>query len=219
MSILAVARTYYTLPDTPYNLWMRDELATAMDLPNDGTRVEIIGGEIVVSPTPLFEHNAVVWEIQKGLHAAQIAQPDFSWECVTGQDLALSDLHSGYIPDLCVLPRDAYVNAMRDKVRKLRPEHLELVVEVTSPTNAPTDRRSGPRRTAPTKWHEYARVGVPFYLLVDRDPKVATVTLFSEPDRAAGEYGDAIEWKFGEKVELPAPLGFSFATDEWDTWN
>ena len=38
-NVSAVAH-YYTLPDTPYDLW----------LPDDGTRVEVVGGEMVVSP-------------------------------------------------------------------------------------------------------------------------------------------------------------------------
>ncbi|MCP2340085.1 hypothetical protein [Actinomadura rupiterrae] len=38
------------LPDTPANMWARGELHDFLRLPHDGTRVEIIGGEIVVSP-------------------------------------------------------------------------------------------------------------------------------------------------------------------------
>jgi len=33
-------------------MWMRDELAGYLHLPKDGTRVEVIGGEIVV-PSPI----------------------------------------------------------------------------------------------------------------------------------------------------------------------
>ncbi|NDU72585.1 hypothetical protein GWI34_08085 [Actinomadura sp. DSM 109109] len=52
MSIFATVHHHRELPDTPYNLWLRDELADVLDLPRDGTRVEIVGGEIIVSPGP-----------------------------------------------------------------------------------------------------------------------------------------------------------------------
>jgi hypothetical protein len=50
-NVSAVVR-YYTLPDTPYNLWLRDELAEQLHLPGDGTRVEVVGGEMMVWPAP-----------------------------------------------------------------------------------------------------------------------------------------------------------------------
>jgi hypothetical protein len=50
MGVAAVA--HFMLPDSPYAMWVRDELAGYLHLPKDGTRVEVIGGEIVVSPAP-----------------------------------------------------------------------------------------------------------------------------------------------------------------------
>ncbi|WP_165966752.1 Uma2 family endonuclease [Actinomadura sp. 7K507] len=218
MSILATVHHHRELPDTPYNLWLQDELADVLDLPHDGTRVELIGGEIVVSPGPDYAHNVIVRTINEEFLAAKLRDPAFPWRCVQTQDLNLSDIHDGYIPDLCVLSNDNDRRAMTAQLKKVLPEHLELVLEVTSPSTAPDDRRPGMRRGGPSKWNGYARVGIPFYLLVDRDPKEARTTLFTEPDTATGEYRAAVSWEFGEPVKLPDPFGLEIPTDEWEPW-
>lgn len=64
MSVAAVA--HFMLPDSPYAMWVRDELASYLHLPKDGTRVEVIGGEIVVSPGPSVDHNGMVRDIERG---------------------------------------------------------------------------------------------------------------------------------------------------------
>ncbi|GII78138.1 hypothetical protein Sru01_31200 [Sphaerisporangium rufum] len=81
MSVAAVAHRHYLLPDTPYAMWVRDELAGFLDLPKDGTRVEVIAGEIVVSPGPSLSHNMIVGDIQKSAARAEFADPGFPWEC------------------------------------------------------------------------------------------------------------------------------------------
>ncbi|WP_433468144.1 Uma2 family endonuclease [Spirillospora sp. CA-128828] len=100
----------------------------------------------------------------------------------------------------------------------LSAEDLALALEVTSPSTAPEDRRPGLRRANPTKWNGYARVGIPFYLLVDRDPGEAQTTLFSEPDTASGSYKESMTWAFGEAIKLPEPFGIEIPTSEWEPW-
>jgi hypothetical protein len=101
-NVSAVAH-YYTLPDTPYNLWLRDKLAEQLHLPNDGTRVEVVGGEMVVSPGPTYDHNLIVQDVQEALVVAKRTDPGFRWRCVHTMDLNLSEIRDGYIPDLIVL--------------------------------------------------------------------------------------------------------------------
>ena len=218
VSVIATVHHHRELPDTPYNLWMRDELADVLDLPHDGTRVEIIGGEIVVSPGPDMAHNFIVQDISDAFAAARVRDASFPWRCVATQDLNVSEVHDGYIPDLCVLDERTAVEGRRAQLRKALPAHLELALEVTSPSNAPDDRRPGNRRVNPSKWNGYARVGIPFYLLVDRDPKEATTTLYSQPDTRSGDYLDAVSWAFGEPVKLPEPFSLEIPTDEWEPW-
>ena len=218
VSILATVHHHRELPDTPYNLWLRDELADVLDLPHDGTRVEIIGGEIVVSPGPDMAHNFIVQDIADAVAAARARDASFPWRCIATQDVNLSDIHDGYIPDLCILDEETAAQTRRAQLKKAFPEHLHLVLEVTSPSTVFDDRLPGKRRFNPTKWNGYARVGIPFYLMVDRDPKEARTTLFTEPDPATGEYREAVSWDFGEAVKLPDPFGLEIPTAEWEPW-
>jgi Uma2 family endonuclease len=215
---MAVEHRHRELPGDPYDLWMRDELTDILGLPHDGTRVEIIGGEIVVAPGPKFAHSLIVSEIQRPFEAAIANDSGFRWRCVQMQDLNLSDIHDGYIPDLCILDKDVARQARIDDVHKILPHQLAFTVEVTSPSNAAEDRKPGSRRVRPSKWNGYARVGIAHYLIVDRDPKVATATLYTEPDRKVGAYRESVSWKFGETIELPKPFGVSIRTDEWTPW-
>ncbi|WP_344893654.1 Uma2 family endonuclease [Actinomadura meridiana] len=218
MSTLAIAHHHHELPDTPFNLWMRDELTDVLDLPHDGTRVEIIGGEIIVSPGPDYGHNAVVRGIQQRFFAAELTDPSFPWRCITTQDVKLSDIKDGYIPDLCVLSVENDKRARSAQLKKLPVQGLELTVEVTSPSTVHDDRE--PRRgfSGLTKWNGYARVGIPYYLLVDRDPQETRTTLFTDPDTADGKYLSSVSWAFGEAVKLPEPFGLEIPTDEWEPW-
>ncbi|QXJ24983.1 Uma2 family endonuclease [Actinomadura graeca] len=218
MSIVATSHHYRELPDTPYNLWMRDELADLLELPHDGTRAEIIDGEIVVSPGPDIAHNFIVQDIWHAFSAARVVDASFPWRCVATQDVNLSEIHDGYIPDLCFLRQETAAGIRRAQIKKALPEHLGLVLEVTSPTNASDDRLPGKRRAKPTKWNGYARACIPYYLLVDRDPEVAQVTLYSEPEFAVWEYKESTSWAFGETIALPEPFALEIPTDEWEPW-
>lgn len=218
MSVAAVF--HYTLPDTPYAMWARDELHRYLRLPEDGTRVEVVGGEIIVSPGPTFDHNAIVADIQRGLIAAELGDPTFPWRAVQTTDLNLIEIGDGYIPDLIVMDAGIVAEARAAKSKHLFSHQLDLVVEVTSPSNAPIDRepvfgRENPKKT---KWTGYAQCVIPYYLLVDRDPKNLGITLYASPDRRAGRYEAVEQWKFGATVEMPEPFGFSFDTSAWEPW-
>lgn len=209
---------YHTLPDTPYNLWLHDELADHLHLPNDGTRVEVVGGEMVVSPGPTYDHNLIVQDVQRALFAAEMAEPLFRWRCVHTMDLNLSEIRDGYIPDLIVLDVETSNKARDAHARHLLPDQVGMVVEVTSESNAADDRQPSLRRLTGTKWNGYAQVEVPYYLLVDRAPRSAQAVLYSDPDPASGAYLHFESWKFGETIRLPQPLGFEITTDEWRPW-
>lgn len=77
MTIVEVPQHKVLLPDSPYALWARGDLHDYPRLPHDGTRVEIIGGEIVVSPAPTLGHNGFVRDIEKGLLTAEVSDPSF----------------------------------------------------------------------------------------------------------------------------------------------
>ncbi|MFI9271699.1 Uma2 family endonuclease [Kitasatospora sp. NPDC052896] len=218
MSVTAIA--HLMLPDTPYEMWVRDELFDFLHLPKDGTRVEVVGGEIVVSPAPVFLHAGIVATIQRVIDARGTMDPLFPWRSMQGLGLDMVEIGDGYIPDLLVFHVDIEARGWSDAPDALTPDQVELVVEVTSKSNAHNDRRPViGRRTQGTKWSGYARAGISHYLLVDRDPKRPGVTLYSAPDRFAGRYDEQTTWKFGDVVRLPEPFGVEIPTELWRPWS
>lgn len=76
-------------------------------------------------------------------------------------------------------------------------EKAELVVEITSPSNANHDRIA--------KVRGYAAAGVPLYLLLDPcHGRVPTATLYGEPENGTYRVLSAVE--YGEKLVLPEPF-------------
>jgi hypothetical protein len=218
MSVAAVAHYYYALPDTPYAMWVRGELADHLHLPKDGTRVEVVGGEIVVSPGPTLDHNLIVGDSQDRFAEVRGARPEFPWRCVQTTDLDLVQVGDGYIPDLLVITNDVATEARRARARHLLPDQVGLVVEVTSRSNAANDREPSHLRPVSTKWSGYASTDIAHYLLIDRDPRAPQSVLYTEPDQETGRYQTMTTWKFGETISLPEPSAVEIPTDEWEPW-
>ncbi|WP_157964079.1 Uma2 family endonuclease [Actinocorallia populi] len=215
--INAVVRenTSIDLPDTPHALFVRGELADAVGAP-EGARVEVVGGEVIVSPAPSVGHAKIVWYVAQAFARQEGA--DHEWECLSGPNLDLVEAEKKYgaIPDLVVGEAPEAELSLQPEVSCLVSDEVELVMEVTSPSNACHDRP--PRDGRATKWNGYARAEVPYYLLVDRDPKVAQVVLYTIPDAAAGAYLDKQVWSFGEDVVLPDPFRLRIPTHKWALW-
>ncbi len=79
-----------------------------------------------------------------------------------------------------------------------------MVVEVTSfhPDADRRDRRD--ERAA------YAQVGIPVYLVIDRDEDMLTV--HSDPED--GMYRRSVSYAHGKTVTLPAPVGITLDTEK-----
>jgi Uma2 family endonuclease len=129
-------------------------------------RLELIDGEIVVTPSPTPMHQLVVHRLAVIFDQAIVA---------AGAGLVLEapldvflETHNVLQPDVIVL--------LRDRIGLFGPQMVEsapsLAVEVISPSTAADDRVR--------KRQNYARFGVPEYWLVD--PDAQTVTIFSEPE-------------------------------------
>ncbi|MGI8330987.1 Uma2 family endonuclease [Actinomadura scrupuli] len=219
MSITTEARLGVQLPDTPYALWARGELDDHLHLPDRYFTVEIIDGEIVASPAPALGHGAIVHDLAKVLVQARLVEPAFSWKCLQRTGLNLVGIRDGYVPDLMVLDTEIFARARQTQLSCLVPGQVELVVEVTSPSNAAHDRQPAGDHPRTTKWTGYARVGIPYYLLVDREPKIARTTLFTGPDQSTGAYLRRESWGFGETVRLPDPFRLEIPTAGWRAWD
>ncbi|QVQ55160.1 Uma2 family endonuclease [Spiractinospora alimapuensis] len=159
------------------------ELADQLRVP-EGYRVEIIGGQVVVSPTPLLRHARIVSRLFRA--------PALAVEGLVPLDMVsieLPDSEERYIPDLVFLPEE-----VNDDEWLIPVSEVALAVEVTSPGNPEHDRVR--------KLRGYARAAVPIYLLIDTGDE--TVTLFENP--RDGAYHRQTRVDMGGTITLPAPF-------------
>ncbi|MFI8827531.1 Uma2 family endonuclease [Streptomyces sp. NPDC053431] len=165
----------------------------------EGCKVEIIAGIITVSPPPANNHNDIADQIHRALYTA-IPQ---DWGVYQTLGTAVPSRQGLFIPDLAVVPR-AVLRTERGHF--VSAAGAEMIVEITSPSNAGTDRI--------TKAAGYAQAGVPLFLLVDSfAPGGPTVTLYGEPKGDVYRVLSAVP--FGEELHLPAPFDLTLDTAEF----
>ncbi len=156
-----------------------------------GDRTEIIEG-VISHVTPSWDHERAAKLVRRQIEARV---DDLG--CVEGSgNLDLPDTSNWYIPDIAVVPEDLAKGG-----GALVPDQTLLIVEITSESNAETDRV--------VKRKRYAEYGAPLYLLVDRSEK--TVTLFAGPGRLGYTKVDGPH-PFGTAVRLPEPFGIDLDT-------
>jgi Uma2 family endonuclease len=128
-------------------------------------RLELIEGEIIVTPSPSLMHQIVVHWLDVLLDRAIVE---------SGLGLVIGAPFDVYLDEQNVPQPDLMV-VLWDRERVLGSARLEsapsLAIEIISPSSATKDRV--------TKRSLYARHGVPEYWLVDPDAKI--VTVFSDP--------------------------------------
>ncbi|MEU1147085.1 Uma2 family endonuclease [Streptomyces sp. NPDC005863] len=188
MSALAVSRW----PGQSWEDLLR--LREEMEWP-EGSKVEIIDGVITVSPSPANQHNVIAEKVQRRLYSVL---PE-DWGIYQTLSVSVPLSLGMFIPDLVVVP----VAEAGAPGTSISASAAELVVEVTSPSNAHHDRVG--------KLAGYAAAGVPLYLLIDRwAPGGPKVTLYGEPqDRV---YRVLRACKFGEPITLPEPFSLEIDT-------
>ncbi|RPK87156.1 Uma2 family endonuclease [Streptomyces sp. ADI98-10] len=156
-----------------------------------GDRVQIIEG-IIEPVSPTWDHERAAKLVRR-----QIEDRVDDLKCVEGSgNLDLPGSSNWYVPDIAVVPEDLAKGG-----GALLPDQTLLIVEVTSESNAETDRVVKRRR--------YAEYGAPLYLLVDR--MEGSLTLFSEPGRLGYTRVDGPH-PFGTTVHLPAPFDIELDT-------
>jgi Uma2 family endonuclease len=130
--------------------WTYDDYA---QLPDDGRRHEIIGGEHFVNPSPCTLHQHVSKQLQYQLYT-KIELAGLGVLFDAPMDVQLSE-HDIVQPDLVII--------LNENVRKITPTKIKvaphLVVEILSPSNMEYDRT--------TKRELYERFGVKEYWVVD----------------------------------------------------
>jgi Uma2 family endonuclease len=164
-----------------------------------GSRVELIDGELVVSPAGSVPHSAAVSALIFQL--VDLARKN-DWVIHTFLTAHIPATRERLIPDIMIAPKDA---PPFSESELLAPGVL-LAAEVVSPSSRRRDRTVKPRA--------YAQGGVPLYLLIDRFAKPPAVTLFSQPGERRGEHGYRQQQAAGagQSLRLPEPFGITVDT-------
>jgi len=148
-------------------------------LPDDGNRYEILDGELYVTPSPAWRHQAVIWRLsilldpyleqgRVGFGLSAPADVIFDRRNVVEPDLFVAPLVNGRMP-----------NTLAEA------GSLLLVVEVLSPSTRRADRTK--------KRLIYQSFRVPEYWIVDVDARL--VERWRPDDRRPEILDETIEWK------------------------
>ncbi|MFE6090678.1 Uma2 family endonuclease [Streptomyces massasporeus] len=189
MSAAAVERPYGKRP-------LIAEANRLMDR-NPGYRVEIIGGQILVSPPPDGSHAVALTDLMLPFMAAGLHGPDS--KLVQGIGLWLPTGTEDYaIPDLSLVDGDTDDHLIENNCYD--PVCFRMVLEVTS-SNYRADLR--------TKVTAYAEAKVPVYVIVDR--KHQRLHVLTAP--AGDKYDNHRPHAPGELVTLPDTIGAEVTLD------
>ena len=159
-------------------------------------RAEIIEGQLIVSPVPVFWHQRVCrWLLLSFLEAC--TANDWFGDCAG--EIELPPTGDLICPDFMILREASTVPDLESR----RPlDRVLLAAEVISASSIERDREVKPRACA--------LAGIPLYLLVDRFTKPLTISLHSKPGKDG--YGDVTTVTAGEKLQLPAPFNLTLDT-------
>jgi Uma2 family endonuclease len=184
------------------------DLRSLADRLLETTKVEYVDdGVLLFTNPPGIEHRRIVGSIVKAAHRAYDARLiDVNWETHSENyqwEIPGDKARRFYVPDIVFIHPDA-VTAEEERAA------IVLVVEVTSPTAR--DTVFNDRTVKPV---EYARGGVPLYLLVDQELGGWTLHGLAEGWQ---RYQIASEGAYGQDIPLPEPLGFTIPTSDWPRW-
>jgi Uma2 family endonuclease len=163
--------------------------------PPEGSRAELIDGEIVVSPSGSVRHSRAIDGLMDQLFELKRRR---GWLFHTYLTAHIGPTRERLIPDLMVAPEDA----PQFDDNELLGAVVLLAVEVVSPWSRRRDRDVKPCA--------YAQGGVPLCLLIDPLATSPAVTLHSQP--ASRGYERRQTAAAGQPPRLPEPFGIALDT-------
>lgn len=186
------------VPDLDEVLW---QAWKAMELP-EGYRAEIIEGAIEVSPTARRTHGLVTNRVRRALDKFLDGG-----EYACHQDVNVIHNRKAWIPDAIVAPEDTEPCGDEDDMG-VRADSVHLVVEVVSPGKRNQDRDRVRKR------REYARAGIPVYVIIDDYDGQDAVTLFTGPRPDKADWEDIHRVPYGTEVTIPEGPAKGFVIGE-----
>ncbi|MFF4017577.1 Uma2 family endonuclease [Streptomyces sp. NPDC001843] len=162
-----------------------------------GHRVEIIEGQICVTPPPDIAHSRALKKLIRPFEAAGLDED--GTEVHQGVGVWLPDGPEDYaIPDLCLVDADIDEHLIENNC--FDPAAFRLVLEVTS-SNWQADLRA--------KVRAYARAHIPVYVIVDR--KHQRLHVLTSP--TGDKYEHHRPYAPGEIATLPDSIGAKVSLD------
>jgi Uma2 family endonuclease len=153
------------------------EMARA--LPDDGKRYEVLDGELYVSPSPSWRHQAVLHRLFLIIHP-YVEEHGLGWTRMSPADIEFSPRR--YVqPDLFVVPDEG----MGEPASWADVKRLLLAVEALSPTTARYDRKK--------KRPLYQNEGVPEFWILDIDSRL--VERWRPRDERPEVIADVLVWQ------------------------
>jgi len=151
---------------------------------DETTRVELIQGEFLMTPSPTYRHQAIVRNLLVLLHSF-VTRAGLGQIVPAPLDVILSE-HDVVQPDLVFVAADHF-----DRIKERLHGPPDLAVEILSASNAERDRI--------VKRDLYRQYGVPEYWIVDPDAQTIEVLSLE-----SGEW--RLHGIFGKSEELASPI-------------
>ncbi|MGY0068261.1 Uma2 family endonuclease [Streptomyces sp. QTS137] len=123
------------------------------------------------------------------------------------QDANVIFRRKGWIPDVFVAPEDLEPYADEDGLG-VDAAAVRLVVEVVSPGKRHEDRDRVRKR------REYARAGIPVYVIIDDHDAQGTVTVLTEPRPDKADWLGVVRVPYGTDVDIPKGPAMGFVIGE-----
>lgn len=170
--------------------------------PPEGYRAEIIEGALEVSPTGRLSHAQIVNRLRDAL-VHFLAEGEYA----AYQDTNVIFRRKGWIPDAFIAPKDLEPYADPEGLG-VDAAAVRLVFEVVSPGKRNQDRDRDRKR------REYARAGIPVYVLIDDYDGQGAVTLLTTPRPDKADWEDIHRVPYGTDVTIPEGPAKGFVIGE-----
>jgi Uma2 family endonuclease len=164
-----------------------ERVYASLDIP--GHRIELLDGQVTVSPTASRPHSRIVQRLQEALWGRI---QEHGWELHANLTLHVAATRERLVPDLWICPPDA----PQFDENEVYGYGALLVAEVVSPASR--------HRDLVEKARAYAQAGVPLYLVIDPCAAPAAVTLHSDPHGDA--YRSRAQADAGRALAIPDPF-------------
>lgn len=185
-------------PNLEEGLW---QVWKDLELP-EGYRAEIIEGAIEISPTTRRPHGLIANRVRRALDKFLDGS---EYACYQGGNV----IHhrKAWVSDAFIAPEDTEPCSDEDDMG-VRADSVHLVVEVVSPGRRDRDRDRVSKRC------EYARAGIPMYVIIDDYDGQGAVTLFAGPRPEKADWEDIHRVPYGTEVVIPEGPAKGFVIGE-----